>query len=189
MDLPAIVLDNGSETIKAGFSHGSERTKGEHIEGASSSSSSSSPLLSPQVSFPCLIGTPRLPAIPIENKRYFGDELTRKITLLRTKRPIVNGAITNFEDVEAIWEHIFQNVLHVDIAQHRALLTEIPFNPPSLREKTTEIFFEKFKVPGFYLEKAPLLSLFTAGLKSGLVIDSGHSQTSIVPIQDGSDPR
>ena len=82
MDLPVMVVDNGSETIKAGFSHGTERTKGEDIDG----SSSPSPLLSPQVSFPCLIGTPRLPAIPIENKRYFGDELTSNITLLRTSR-------------------------------------------------------------------------------------------------------
>jgi len=38
------------------------------------------------------------------------------------------------------------------------LLSEPPYNPREVREKTCELFFEKYQVPGFYMVKDAVLS-------------------------------
>jgi actin-like protein 6A len=45
--------------------------------------------------------------------------------------------------------------------------------------------FETYKVPAFFLSKAPVLSAFANGRSTALVIDSGANQTSAVPVHDG----
>ena len=45
--------------------------------------------------------------------------------------------------------------------------------------------FEKFNVPAFYLALQPVLSLYSTGKTTGLVLDSGHGVTHSVPVFDG----
>ena len=45
--------------------------------------------------------------------------------------------------------------------------------------------FERYNVPAFFLCKNAVLSTFANGRSTGLVIDSGASQTSAVPVHDG----
>ena len=47
-----------------------------------------------------------------------------------------------------------------------------------------EIMFEKFKVPGLYIENQALLALSTTGKYNGMIIDSGEGITNCVPIMD-----
>lgn len=49
----------------------------------------------------------------------------------------------------------------------------------------TELIFEKYKVPAFFLVKNAVLAAFANGRSTGLVVDSGASQTSAVPVHDG----
>lgn len=53
------------------------------------------------------------------------------------------------------------------------------------REKVTEIMFEKYNVPAFFLVKNAVLAAFANGRSTGVVLDSGASQTSAVPVHDG----
>ena len=45
--------------------------------------------------------------------------------------------------------------------------------------------FEKYNVPAFYLIKNAVLACFANGRTAGLIVDSGASQTSAVPVYDG----
>lgn len=45
--------------------------------------------------------------------------------------------------------------------------------------------FEKFQVPAYYLSKNVVLSCFAQGRTHGLMVDSGATQTSVVPVFDG----
>jgi len=49
----------------------------------------------------------------------------------------------------------------------------------------TQIMFEAFSVPAFYVQNQAVLSLFTAGLMTGVVLDSGDGVTHTVPIYEG----
>ena len=60
--------------------------------------------------------------------------------------PIEHGVITNWDDMELLWRHIFDE-LKVSPKEHPILLTEPPLNPYSNRLKMADIFFEKFGAP------------------------------------------
>lgn len=45
--------------------------------------------------------------------------------------------------------------------------------------------FEKYNIPAFFLVKNAVLAAFANGRSTGIVIDSGSSQTSAIPVHDG----
>ena len=50
----------------------------------------------------------------------------------------------------------------------------------------TEIMFEIFEVPAFYLSIQAALSLYSSGRTTGLVLESGDGVTDTVPIYEGN---
>lgn len=48
-----------------------------------------------------------------------------------------------------------------------------------------ELIFEKYKVPALYLAKNAALAAFANGRPTCLVVDSGATHTSAVPVHDG----
>lgn len=80
--------------------------------------------------------------------------------------------------------------IHLQIIQseseyHPVLFSESPWNHRQKREKLMEIMFEKYKVPAFFLVKNAALAAFANGRSTALVIDSGATHTSAVPVLDG----
>jgi actin-like protein 6B len=53
------------------------------------------------------------------------------------------------------------------------------------REKLTELMFEKYNVPAFFLVKNAVLAAFANGRATALVVDSGATHTSAVPVHEG----
>ncbi len=53
------------------------------------------------------------------------------------------------------------------------LLTEPALNPKENRERMCQIFFEKFQVPALYVSVAPVLSVYSSGRTTGIVIEAG----------------
>lgn len=51
--------------------------------------------------------------------------------------------------------------------------------------KLTEYMFEKYKIPALFLVKDPVLTAFSCGKSSALILDSGHKQTVATPVNDG----
>lgn len=54
------------------------------------------------------------------------------------------------------------------------LMTEAPLKNPRDRERMTEIVFESFQAPKFYLSVQAVLALYAANRTTGLVVSCGE---------------
>ena len=161
-----VVIDNGSGLIKAGLA-GDD---------------------APRAIFPSYVGRARVAGVQAgvdQKDSLVGDEARSKSDMLNVKRPIDRGIITDWEDIERVWHHTFYNELRVAPDNHPLLFTENILNPKLVREKTTQMIFEVFNIPAFYMASQPVLALYSSGKTTGLVIDSGDGISSAVPIYEG----
>jgi len=161
-----VVIDTGSNTIKAGFA-GDD---------------------APRKIFPSYVGYSKKHPINLamdENAYYVGDEARERRGRLQMKRPIVDSLVKNWEDTENLLSYTFFNVLKVCPDDVFAVITESPMQPKKYREKTMEILFELFNLEGVYLASKSLLSLYSTGRTTGCVVDSGHGVSYACPIYEG----
>lgn len=120
-------------------------------------------------------------------KKYFID--TTAISAARKDMELTSflndGMIEDWDLFDKMLEHIYDKHVHSDSQLHPVLISEAPWNIRAKRERITELMFEKYKVPAFFLAKNAMLAAFANGRSTGLVLDSGASHTSAVPVQDG----
>nr|KAF6365722.1 actin like 6B [Pipistrellus kuhlii] len=64
-------------------------------------------------------------------------------------------------------------------------MSEAPWNTRAKREKLTELMFEQYNIPAFFLCKTAVLTAFANGRSTGLVLDSGATHTTAIPVHDG----
>ncbi|XP_067680454.1 actin, muscle-like [Haliotis asinina] len=164
-EIPAVVIDNGSGMCKAGFA-GDDAPR--HVI----SSIAGKPKYQK-----CMLGPSK--------DFYVGDEAQTKRGVLSMNYPIHNGIVTNWDDMEQIWNYIYFYGLRAHPTDQPVLMTEAPLNPKRNREKMTQILFENFDVPAFYVSIQAVLSLYASGRGSGIILDCGDGVTHVVPIYEG----
>ena len=116
---------------------------------------------------------------------YFGKRLQRFKKISSCSYPIQHGLIKNWDHIKAIWKDIICNELKSQPEERGIMTTYIPSTPKQDMEKTTEIMFEKFNVPAFYMAVRSTLALYASGRTTGLVLQCGHDITETVPIYEG----
>ncbi len=189
-----IVLDNGSGTIRAGFA-GEDQ---------------------PKCYFPSFVGRPkhtRVLAGALEGDVFIGQKAQELRGLLKIRYPLEHGIVTDWDDMERIWQFVYTEELKtlseevwmylVDriiiwvfitagmadhsslVYQHPVLLTEAPLNPRSNRDMAAQIMFETFNVPALYNSIQAVLSLYASGRTTGVVLDAGDGVSHAVPVYEG----
>jgi actin len=108
----------------------------------------------------------------------------QRCELLDLKSPVSHGMVTNWDDMEKLWHHLFYNELSAAPEEHAVLLTKAPLTPTTSRERTMETMFETFGVPGCFLALDARLALCASGRTTGLVLDIGEGTTCSVPIYE-----
>ncbi|KAF9416637.1 hypothetical protein HW555_006067 [Spodoptera exigua] len=88
------------------------------------------------------IGRPkhvRVMAGALEGELFVGPRAEEHRGLLSIKYPMEHGIVTDWNDMERVWNYIYSK-------EHPVLLTEAPLNPRRNREKAAEVFFETFNI-------------------------------------------
>ena len=161
-----IVIDNGSGEIKAGFA-------GADV---------------PAAKFPSYVGRPkhtRVLAGALEGDFFIGSRAQENRGLLKIKYPLEHGIVTDWDDMERIWNYVYDQELKVNAEDHPVLLTEAPLNPKTNRDMAAQVLFEQFNVPAVFMSIQAVLSLYASGRTTGLVIDCGDGVSHVVPVYNG----
>lgn len=167
-DIPSqtIVFDNGTSTLKVGYA-GQDQ---------------------PRFTIPMTVGTPKPGSqmVGIQNKEFFvGYEAIAKQNLLDMINPMDNGVVSNWDYIEHLWHDVFYNDLHIEPENYCVLVGEKPLVPLSTREKMIQTMFETFNVGGFFSCQQSVLALFSSGKTTGIVLDAGEGNHTIVPVYEG----
>ena len=164
---PAVVIDTGSGTCRAGFS------SQDH----------------PCVAFPTIVGRPmlgRTQSTSLAIGVIVGEEACEARETHRLRYPVEHGLPTHWDDLEHVWRHLFFDRLRVQPDQRPVLLSEPPLNPKANRERMVQIMFDTFHVPATYLAIGAVLALYQTGRTTGMVVESGEGVTHVVPIYEGA---
>lgn len=159
-----IVLDNGSGNMQAGFANDAL----------------------PTTVFPSLMGTQKSyddPYISYSREDRVGYKALSSEFIAKYVKG--HGVVTNWDDMEYIWHHALYNELRVSPDEHQIFLSDTPSGSPSVRERMTQIMFETFSAPAFFLDMSGALPLYASGRMTGLVVSCGDSVTYTVPATEG----
>lgn len=174
MSTESIIIDNGTSTIKAGFSDDDM----------------------PRVVIPTVLGRPAnsggANSAPQDDDDkneqidiFVGEEALNKGGILQLCRPVVKGEVLDYDTMEQIWKHIFYNELLTEPKTHPVILTEAPFASYDNKRKLAEILFDSLGVENLYVTNTSTLALYANGKTTGTVVDIGYQTTSFVPIYEG----
>lgn len=159
----------------------------------------------PKAEIPAAVGigeennaTPKTESMDIDDKKPDSNITQSKpkyyidTTILHVARPgmevasyMKDGMIEDWDHFEKVLDYTYSKVVQSDAEYHPVLFSESPWNNRSKREKLTELMFEKYNVPAYFLVKNAVLAAFANGRATGIVVDSGATYTSAVPVQDG----
>eukprot|EP01065_Artemidia_motanka_P036017 TRINITY_DN4391_c0_g1_i1.p1 TRINITY_DN4391_c0_g1~~TRINITY_DN4391_c0_g1_i1.p1 ORF type:complete len:424 (+),score=152.07 TRINITY_DN4391_c0_g1_i1:160-1431(+) len=184
----AVVIDLGSGTIKVGFS-GDD---------------------APRHTVPCIEGTLHAGAAKRVQDKEMRDTDVCAMAYKRRDQldigyPIKKGLVQpeawgdplhDTKDrskgaIERIFEHVYEHLLKTDPREQNQplLLTEPALTDltPAMknREMMCEILFESVGIPSLYVAQTPVLSLYSSGRTTGMVIEAGFGLCHTAPIFEG----
>ncbi|KAJ3398762.1 Actin-2, partial [Chytridiales sp. JEL 0842] len=142
----------------------------------------------PKCYFGSFVGRPkhtRIMAGAIEGDTFIGKRAQELRGLLKIKYPMEHGIVTDWDDMERIWQYIYTEELKILSEEHPVLLTEAALNPRGNREQVAQVFFETFNVPAMFFSIQAVLALYSSGRTTGIVLDSGDGVTHSVPVYEG----
>ncbi|XP_062938683.1 actin-like protein 7B [Cynocephalus volans] len=116
---------------------------------------------------------------------YVGHELLHTEAPLKLVNPLKHGVVADWDCVQHIWEYMFHTAMKIVPEEHAVLVSDPPLSPSSNREKYAELLFETFRIPAMHVTSQSLLSIYSYGKTSGLVVEIGHGVSHVVPVSEG----
>jgi len=139
---------------------------------------------------PTIVGKEKYKQVMVDvsghtSRSYVGKDCMNMRGVLKITYPISRGNIMDWDSYFAILTHIFYNELRVDPSHLYVLYAEHPLTPLETKQYIAKVLFETYRVKKLFIVSSPLLALFSAGLTSGIVVESGEGLTTITPIIEG----
>lgn len=167
MEGTCLVLDVGSSTIKAGISTtenpGVFRNVVGHVKHTSA--------------FPQHVEG-------LCDGMFVSNDVDSHKGLLKLAYPMTNGHITDWQGTSKVLTSVY-SALGLSAKDHPAIVTEAALTSRPQRAKIAQIMFEEFQHPGVMFASQGLLSLFSSGSTTGVVLDAGDGVIQSVPVFEG----
>lgn len=161
-----LVLDNGLWEMKVGFA-GDE---------------------APRYLQRSLVGFPKNPAITVSSGHpeiYIGNEVQPHADVLDIRRPLQGTDKIEWSVLEKCWRALFYNEVKSKLDDFPLLITCSSHFDTKHKMRVAELFFENFDFPALNFQLSNVTGLYAQGRTTGLVLDSGFSRTTAVPVFEG----
>merc|ERR1711962_424061 len=117
---------------------------------------------------------------------YVGSSAQALRGILAISQPLKGETVQDWDDLEAICQHVYSRELGVSASDLPALVTLPPLATRQEESTMAEILVEKLGVPALYLANKAVMSLYGGGQMTGVAVDSGQDTTYIVPAYQGN---
>ncbi|GAA5821811.1 hypothetical protein JCM11251_001037 [Rhodosporidiobolus azoricus] len=109
-------------------------------------------------------------------------EVESEIWGLEKREPSEDEWLVREERVKRLLRDVWFNNLMVDPKMRKVIVVENPLLSTAVRDMIARVLFDNLQVPSLSFASAPVLSLLAAGAVTGLVVDVGHLETTVVPV-------
>jgi actin len=113
------------------------------------------------------------------------DKAYNKRETFKVRRVMERGIVKDWDGMECLLKYIYDLLQLSNDPNAPVLITEAALVPKEQRETMCELLFEKIGVQSVYFSSAPVLSLYSTGRTTGMVVDMGHGSCSTVPVYEG----
>jgi centractin len=145
----------------------------------------------PQI-FPNVVGNIKYnPMVPdstlpglIDGSMLVSSDVEKHRGLLKITHPMEHGHITDWKGLTHVLKHV-NNRLGVPAKDHPLLVTEAPNTSRLQRNKLAQILFEELQYPALLFSVQAVLSLYSTGNTTGVVLDIGDGVTHCCPVYEG----
>jgi actin-related protein len=159
----ALILDTGTYACKSGYSND----------------------LTPQFLFPSVYGYPKDEHEPNYALNYYGSDAVQNSSSLVIKDLFGDSPKPNWPLLENFWQSLLFNQFELGSLDYPIVTTQFTGWSNTDRENCCKLFFETFQAPAYLSVPTSLAGIYSSGRINGLVVDCGHSQTSVTPILEG----
>ena len=99
--------------------------------------------------------------------------------------PIVDGKICCWDSVEDVFQYVYEELkLRTDNCGLIVVLGMGERSNKAAHRKMIRVAFEKMVVPGLIVAFCPLFALYASGRSTGVVVDIGHDQVTVVAVYE-----
>lgn len=93
------------------------------------------------------------------------------------------------EELYLLFKEFLQNMyfkyLVANPKERRVVIVESVVCPTVFRETLAKVLFHHFEIPSLIFVPAHLMSIFTLGITTALVLDVGYNETAVLPVYEG----
>jgi len=162
-----IVVDIGSAYVKVGYAGEGD----------------------PRHVFPTLVGSEKYQTVMVDvdtRNLYVGNDAMKMRGVLKLSHPIERSQITDWDSYYEILNHIFYSLLRIEsLSDYPVFYVDKLFVSKEIKEFIARVLFETHRAKSIIMVPSPILSCFSVGLTTGLVVESGDGETWVVPIING----
>lgn len=162
MEGTCVVADFGSANLYAGFG-GAEQP----------------------VSFRNIVGEVKHhPSLPSNVDRFISNDVEKHRGLLKLGYPVHHGHVVDWNGVSKVLGAM-NSALGVSCKDHPMLMTEAALTSRPQRHRLAQLLFEENQHPAVLFATQGLLSLYSSGNTTGIVVDIGDGVTQTCPTYEG----
>jgi len=161
-----IILENGLWEMKLGFS-GDE---------------------APRYLQQSIVGYPKNSAVTVSsgNKEIFiGREAAQHEHILNIHSSLKDENECDWEILEKVWHDMLYGSLKIELENFPCFLILNHFFDNKKKLKLVEMIFENYNFPSLYIQSSNVTGLYYDGRTTGMVLDSGFSQTNCITVFEG----